>query len=342
MTDFDQISMFEVPPIPPPADPADPADSAESQDDTAAAPSSAPVLVIVGPTASGKSSVAMQVARKRGDVELVAIDAFTVYRGMDLGTAKPSAEDRDEVPHHLVDVLDPSEVVAVPWFRDRARAAIADIHARGKVPLLVGGSGLYFRAVVDPLDFPPTDAGERARIEERWQDDVAGAHAHLTELDPAAAEKIEPDNLRRIVRALEVRAITGRAFSSFRTEWDGHASIYPGLHVARLDPDPDLLRKAIDARAATMVADGLVQECERLREQFGALSSTARQGIGYAEAFDVLDGKSQLEGLAGSISKRTRNYARRQRAWFRRDPRCGVQTPEQIIEQFTRVRNPAS
>ncbi|MFT5223988.1 MAG: tRNA dimethylallyltransferase, partial [Glaciecola sp.] len=192
MSTFDQSSLFDVEPLAPEPEPAaapepEPAAAPEPAAGEAAADavSSAPVLVLVGPTASGKSTAAMQVASARGDVEIVAMDAFTVYRGMDLGTAKPSAEDRAMVPHHLIDILDPSEVVNVAWFRDRAREAIADIHGRGKVPLLVGGSGLYFRAVVDPLDFPPTDVDERDRIEERWREDVPGAYAHLTEVDPA-------------------------------------------------------------------------------------------------------------------------------------------------------------
>lgn len=286
------------------------------------------VLAIVGPTASGKSSLAMQVARARGDVEVVAVDAFTVYRGMDIGTAKASPQDRAEVAHHLVDVLDPTEQVAVAWFRDRARAVVDDIVARGRTPLLVGGSGLYFRAVVDPLDFPPTNADVRQAVEDRWSSDVPGAHAHLVEVDPDAAARIEPDNLRRIVRALEVRELTGRNFSTFRTEWEARESIWgDDLVVVRLDPDPAALRTRIDARADVMVADGILDECRALRDLHGALSSTAAQGIGYAEAFEVLDGTAREEELAGAIAARTRKYARRQRAWFRRDPRCGVHDP---------------
>lgn len=295
------------------------------------------VLVIVGPTASGKSDVAMRVARARGDVEVVAIDAFTVYRGMDIGTAKPSPEDLAEVPHHMIDVLAPNQDVAVAWFRDQARAAINDILGRGRTPLLVGGSGLYFRAVVDPLDFPPTDATVRAEVERQWGADPRLAHAHLAEVDPEAAALIEPDNIRRVVRALEVLAISGRKFSSFRTDWDPHESIYRDLRVARLDPDPEVLRKAIDGRATQMVEAGLVEECRSLREQYGELSSTAVQGIGYAEAFAVLDGEAPLDTLASHVAKRTRNYARRQRAWFRRDPRCTVATPDVAVERMTRA-----
>ncbi len=332
MSGFDQASLFDAPA----GDVATP-DAAKdaTTDATPGTTSDATVLCLVGPTASGKSAVALEVARLRGDVEVVAIDAFTIYRGMDLGTAKPTQAERAEVPHHMVDVLDPTEAVTVAWFRDRAREAIADVHARGRVPLLVGGSGLYFRAVVDPLDFPPTDDAVRAEVEQRWVDDVPGAYAHLVEVDPDAAEKIEPDNLRRVVRALEVLELTGRPFSSFRSDWDDHTSIFGGLRVARLDPDPDELRRRIDARAEQMVADGLVEECRRLREEYGEPSETARQAIGYAEAFAVLDGEASADGLATAVAKRTRNYARRQRARFRKDPRCEVRTPRAIVADFT-------
>ncbi len=286
------------------------------------------VLAIVGPTASGKSALAMQVARDRGDVEVVAVDAFTIYRGMDIGTAKPSIQDRAEVPHHLVDVLEPTVDVTVAWFRDRAREAIDDVRGRGRIPLLVGGSGLYFRAVVDPLDFPPTDPDVRRDVASRWADDVPGAHEHLARLDPEAAARIERDNLRRTVRALEVHEITGRRFSEFRTDWDDHESVFgDDLVVVRLDPDRDALRDTIDERAERMVSAGLVQECRTLRETHGELSTTARQAIGYAEAFAVLDGEGEESELATAIARRTRAYARRQRSWFRRDPRAVVHEP---------------
>jgi tRNA dimethylallyltransferase len=285
----------------------------------------AEVLAVVGPTAAGKSAAALEVARRRraggGDVEVVAVDAFTVYRGMDVGTAKPSAAARDEVAHHLVDVLDPGEELTVAAFQAAARGAIADVVARGAAPLLVGGSGLYWRAVVDPLRFPPTDADVRAAIEERWRDDPIAAHAHLAALDPAAAGRIDPGNLRRTVRALEVLELTGERFSAFDDAWAHHTSVYPGLRVAYLEPDGEVLRERIGARATAMVADGLLEEAAALRRA-GPLSRTARQAIGYAEAIEVLDGEADETGLAERIATRTWRYARRQRSWFRADPRC--------------------
>jgi tRNA dimethylallyltransferase len=297
------------------------------------------VLAVVGPTASGKSAVALAVARARGaaarPVELVAVDAFTVYRGMDIGTAKPTPRERAEIPHHLVDVLEPHEELSVAAFRTRARAVIADIQARGVTPLLVGGSGLYFRAVVDPLRFPPTDPVVRGAIESRWQHDPAAAHAHLATLDPDAAARIEPGNLRRTVRALEVLELTGAPFSRFDDGYAHHTSIYPDLEVVRLDPPTEVLRERITARAHRMVAAGLLEELTRLRAA-GPLSRTAAQAIGYAEAAAVLDAHEPAEGLADRIARRTWRYARRQRAWFRSDPRAvALATMDAAVARLT-------
>lgn len=291
-------------------------------------------LAIVGPTASGKSSVALEVARRRiaaGDpVELVAVDAFTVYRGMDLGTAKPSAAERAEVRHHLIDVLEPHEELTVASFQQLAHAAVTEIHGRGVTPLLVGGSGLYWRAVVDDLRFPPTDAAVRADLETRWEHDPLGAHAELAARDPAAAGAIAPENLRRVVRALEVLELTGERFSAFREAWDRYASALPGLEVAYLEPSAPVLRTRIRDRAEQMVADGLVAEAAALRER-GPLSRTAAQAIGYAEAFAVLEGTLDEAELPAAIAIRTWRYAKRQRSWFRADPRCRPTDPVEVL-----------
>lgn len=286
---------------------------------------------LVGPTASGKSAVALELARRRGDVEIVVADAFTIYRGMDVGTAKPPPEVRDEVPHHLVDVLEPGEEASVAWFQELARAAVDDVRARGKTPLLVGGSGLYFRAVVDDLRFPPTDPDVRARLEDRYADRPEAAHADLADLDPAAAGKIEPGNLRRSVRALEVIELTGQPFSSFADAWDEHRSVYPDLVVRGLDRDD--LRDRVWRRAEQMVAEGLLDEAEALRVE--ARSRTAAQAIGYAEALAVLDGRLDRSELVDAIASRTWRYARRQRSWFRADPRITWSAPQHILTAWT-------
>lgn len=295
------------------------------------------VLAIVGPTASGKSDVALEVARGRlaagCPTELVAIDAFTVYRGMDLATAKPSASVRAEVPHHLVDILEPHEELSVAAFRRSARAAIDDITARGATPLLVGGSGLYFRAVVDPLEFPPTDPTVRERLERDWAADPSAAHAHLAARDPAAAARIDPGNLRRTVRALEVIELTGGSFSGFDDGLRRHTSIYTDLRVGYLEPEPHTLRARIERRATAMVERGLLDEARALRAA-GPLSRTAQQAIGYAEAYAVLDGELPGSELASAIARRTWRYAKRQRSWFRADPRCEPTSPEELVSHF--------
>jgi tRNA dimethylallyltransferase len=285
-----------------------------------------PVRAVLGPTASGKSELALALAetaeRDGRPHEIVAIDAFTVYRGMDLATAKPTAEERARVPHHLVDVLDPSEELSVVRFRDLARAAIAQVHGRGATAVLVGGSGLYWRAVVDGLSFPPTDPQVRARVAERLGDDAEAAHAELARHDPRAAAQIPVRNLRRVIRALEVLELTGTLFSAWDDAWSRYEAVYPELEVTYLEPDAEELRARIARRAEAMVAAGLVDEARTLAAQ--PRSRTAAAAIGYREADAVLAGELAHDQLARTIAERTWRYARRQRAWFRADPRCRV------------------
>jgi tRNA dimethylallyltransferase len=289
------------------------------------------VLALVGPTATGKSALAVALARRAPTpIEIVATDAFTVYRGMDVGTAKPAADVRDELDHHLIDVLEPEDEATVKWFQTEARRVVGAIHTRGKLPLLVGGSGLYFRAVVDDLRFPPTDAVVRARVHERFADDPAAAHAQLQATDPDAAAKIDPMNLRRSVRALEVIELTGERFSSFARGWDDYSSVYAGLDVRGVDVEDAVMRERIRQRAAAMVGSGLLDEARRLAGR--ELSRTARQAIGYAEAFAVLAGELAEGELAEAIATRTWRYARRQRSWFRRDPRIGWHRPDSVLD----------
>ena len=290
------------------------------------------MLALVGPTASGKSDVAVEVARARG-AEIVAADAFTIYRGMDIGTAKPSAAIREEIAHHVVDVLDPSEDASVAWFQARAREAVADVRARGHDVLLVGGSGLYLRAVVDDLTFPPTDPDVRARIRERFAERPEDAHAELSERDPAAAAKIDPSNLRRSVRALEVIELTGERFSSYDDAWDDYRSIYDDLDLRGIHRPTPELRERIRRRAERMVDDGLLDEARDLLGRDP--SRTARQAIGYAEAFAVLRGELVEDELVERIRSRTWRYAKRQRSWFRNDPRITWASPEEILAAWT-------
>ncbi len=276
------------------------------------------VVALVGATGSGKSAVAMAAAEQL-DAEIVAVDAFTVYRGMDIGTAKPPGGDRRRVEHHMIDVLDPAQGCSVQWFQAAARAAVDDVLRRGRLPLLVGGSGLYFRTVVDPLEFPPTDPGVRTRVEARYANDPGRAHADLKAVDPDAAAHMDPANVRRAVRALEVFELTGRPFSDWRRAWDRWDSVYSGLRVVGVVTERTALTAALDARVDAMMTAGWLEECRGLAAQ--DLSTTARQAIGYAELFEHLAGDLGLDEAVERIRVRTRRYAARQERWFRADPR---------------------
>jgi tRNA dimethylallyltransferase len=274
---------------------------------------------LVGPTASGKTAASVELARRLG-AEIVLVDSTTVYRGMDVGTAKPSPEQRAGVRHHLVDVADPREPFSVARFQRLAQDALGGIRRRGRLALLVGGSGLYYRAVVDRLEFPGTDRRLRARLEAEAA--VLGAghlHERLSELDPVAAAKMEPSNARRVVRALEVAALTGRPFSSFAEAWDR----YPpdGVRAAGVTVPANALRGRITARVHRQLEDGLVDEVRSLLAKgFGAFL-TSSQAIGYLEVAEHLGGRLTLGEAVERIVRRTRALARRQMAWFRRDPR---------------------
>ncbi len=279
----------------------------------------APLLALVGPTASGKSEAGLLLAQRIG-AEIVSVDSMLVYRGMDVGTAKPGPAERALVRHHLIDVAEPEEPFSVARYQRMALAAVEEVRARGRPVLLVGGSGLYFRAVVDRLEFPGTDHALRRRLERDAESLGPDAlHDRLAELDPAAAERIEPANVRRTVRALEVAALTGRPFSSFAAAWDR----YPAERVvaAGIEVPPDVLGRRIRARVQTMLERGLLEEVRRLLD--GGLFEwlTSSRAIGYAEFARHLEGRISLEEAVESTVRRTRQLARRQMVWFRRDPR---------------------
>ena len=278
-----------------------------------------PLLAIVGPTASGKTEAALEVARALG-AEIVSVDSATVYRGMDVGTAKPTVEQRVSVPHHLIDVVEPSESFTVARYQELARRAIDDIRSRGHRVMLVGGSGLYLRAVADDLAFPPTDPTVRDEIRrEAATVGARGLHRRLEELDPVAARRIEPDNVRRTVRALEVAEITGRPFSSFAEAWDR----YPNdrLRAAGVQIPRSVLANRIEHRVRAQVDGGLLDEVRGLVDRGLSGWLTASKVIGYAELARHLQGELDLQDAIARTCKRTRALARRQLAWFRRDPR---------------------
>lgn len=279
-------------------------------------------LAILGTTASGKSSLAMELARRRGDVELVSVDSMQVYRGMDLGTAKPTAAEQAEVRHHLIDLVEPTETFDLSRFQATVAGALADIAARGRRAVLVGGTGLYLRAVIDGFDIPGQFPAVVAELEE--DADTTGLHQRLIALDPLAASRMEPTNRRRVVRALEVTIGSGRPFSSYGPGVADHPPTPVALFGLWL-PRP-VVADRIEARYHQQMADGFLDEVQALRG--GApLSHTAAHALGYRELLAHLDAveagrpEPTLAAALGDAVIRTRKFARRQRVWFRRDPR---------------------
>lgn len=275
-------------------------------------------MAIVGPTASGKSAVAMAIARSRSDVELVSVDSMQVYRGMDIGTAKPTVVERADVPHHLVDLAPPSEDFSVARFQELVAAALAAIDDRGHRAVLVGGTGLYLRAVIDDLAIPGQWPEIRAALEA--EPDTAALHRRLAGIDPLAVTRMEPNNRRRIVRALEVSLGSGHPFSSFGPGLESYPPTrfrLAGLRVPR-----EVLALRIEQRFHRMIDAGLVDEVHRLvRDHPMGLSRTARQALGYRELLAHVEDGVPLQDCIARAVGRTLRFARRQEAWFRRDPR---------------------
>jgi tRNA dimethylallyltransferase len=274
-------------------------------------------LALVGATASGKSALAMEVGRRHPDVEVVAVDSMQVYRGMDIGTATPTAAEQAEVAHHLIDVVDPDDDYTVSRYQQDCLATLADVEARGRRALLVGGTGLYLRSITDDLEIPGQFPQVRAELEA--EADTAALFARLEALDPDAARRMEPTNRRRVVRALEVSVGSGRAFSSFGPGLDAYPRApFPVLALRVERPDLD---ERIARRYARQVADGFVDEVRALLARPAGLSRTARQALGYAELLDHLEHGTPLDEAIDTAVRRTRRFARRQERWFRRDPR---------------------
>ncbi|MCF2587712.1 tRNA (adenosine(37)-N6)-dimethylallyltransferase MiaA [Brevibacterium sp. UCMA 11752] len=275
-----------------------------------------PTITIAGATATGKSDLALNLAEHLGG-EIVNTDSMQFYRGMDIGTAKLPVGQRRGIAHHLIDILDVREEANVQTFQRQAREAIADIRAREKRPILVGGSGLYARAATDLMEFPGTDAEVRARIESEVDADRWGRHRHLQELDPAAAAKITPNDSRRIVRALEVIELTGRPFSA---QLPDYQEIEPTLHLG-LSVERRTLHERIATRVGTMWEQGWVDEVRDLLDCGLAEGRTASRAIGYAQIQQYLASELDKDAAQEQTTIRTRQFARRQDTWFRRDPR---------------------
>ena len=280
--------------------------------------STIPVVAVVGATASGKSALALDLAERIGG-EVVNTDAMALYRGMDIGTAKPSVADRRGIPHHLFDRLEVTEPASVAEFQGWARAVIEDCRAREVVPVLVGGSALYTRAVLDEFDFPGTDPAVRAKWDRRLVEVGAEQlHGELATRDPAAAAEILPSNGRRIVRALEVGEITGRPFVASLPAPEYHFS---NTHQVGVSIDRGTLDRRIAARVDRMWAEGLVKEVRVLAERGLRGGLTASRALGYRQVLGYLDGAITEEQAREQTITGTRRFARRQESWYRNDGR---------------------
>lgn len=284
-----------------------------------------PPLFVVGPTASGKEALALALARAL-DGEIVSMDSMKIYRGLDIGTAKPSPAVRAEVPHHLIDVVDPWESFSVAAYVAAARRATAAIRARGRVPIVSGGTPLYLKGLLAGLFAgPPADWNLRAALDRRIAvEGTEALHAELARGDPAAARRIHPRDARRIVRAIEVLTLTGRPISAQQTQWESPGPAERALSeeavLVGLLWERDALNRRINRRAERMFAGGLVEEVRRLAAAPGGIGRAARQALGYKEVLAHLAGRATAEEALVEVKKRTRRFARRQMAWFRRFP----------------------
>ena len=300
--------------------------------------------MIVGATASGKSAIALEVARRRPGVELVSMDSMALYRGMDIGTAAPTAADRAEVPHHLLDLVDPTEDFTVSDFQVAAREALVGMADRGSRAVLVGGTGLHVRAVVDDLEIPGRYDEVRAALEA--DDDTSGLYARLVALDPVAAGRMEATNRRRVVRALEVTLGSGRPFSSFGPGLEAYPAT-PFTQVG-LRVDRDVMDRRIAERYQRQLDDGFLDEVRALEGLVGGLSRSAAQALGYKELLAHLRGDRTLEDAVSDAVVATQRFARRQERWFRRDPRIEwfdvaddpLEALNEVLERFDRCGAP--
>lgn len=285
------------------------------------------VIVICGATATGKSDIALTLATEL-DGEIINADSMQLYKGMDIGTAKLSIEERNGIPHHLLDVLDITEDASVAWYQGRARELISDIQSRGKSAIIVGGTGLYIKAILDDLIFPDTDPEVRNRLNE-LAERIGGPamHERLAKLDPGAALAIDAQNLRRVVRALEVIEITGKPFTANLPRKE--STRYPKARQFGLAMDRESLATRIDERVERMWERGILAETNALIEAGIRYGRTAQLALGYAQVLKMIDGEISEDEAKEHTKRATRQYARRQETWFSRDSRIEWISPTQ-------------
>ena len=277
------------------------------------------LVVIAGATATGKSSLSLELAQAI-DAEIINADSMQVYRGMDIGTAKISVEERQGIPHHMLDVLDVNQDSTVAWYQSGAREVIDEIHSRGKNVVMVGGTGLYIKAVIDELNFPDTDPMVRHTLNKEAEElGIDAMFARLEKLDPAAAIAIDRANLRRIIRALEVIEITGKPFTANLPREESIR--YPDARQFGLVMDRELLSTRIDERVNTMFEEGFVEEVQKLMPVGLLEGRTAQRALGYSQIVSHLQGEVSLDAAIEETKRATRQYARRQETWFSRDAR---------------------
>lgn len=281
-----------------------------------------PLVVITGPTATGKSDVGVLVAEKVGG-EIISADSMLVYRGMDIGTAKPTSAEMRGIPHHLIDLVEPDQDYSVALFQGQARAVIADVLERSKLPILVGGTGLYIRAVIDNYDFGGARGDGPLReglLKEAMDNGPESLHLRLSEVDPRTASKLHMRDTRRVIRALEVYYLTGKPISSYHKMGECDQPLY-NLFMFGLTMERGRLYRRIEQRVDRMIADGLVDEVQRLLQHGYSAELTSMRGLGYKEIAAYLTGILSREQAVDILKRNTRRFAKRQLTWFRRDDR---------------------
>lgn len=296
-----------------------------------------PVIVIGGPTASGKTQLAIEWALKING-EIISCDSRQIYRYMDIGTAKPTVEERNLVPHHLIDIIYPDEIISAGEFQRLARKIIEDVYKRGKIPFLVGGTGLYIRAVIRDIDFPPkVDERIREMLKEKIrQEGLFSLYEELKKIDSKTADKISPNDEIRITRALEVYYATGKPISYYRRGIDVD---YPRYNIAYfvLNPSRDLLYKRIEERVDRMIQLGLIEETKYILSLGYNPELPSLQTLGYREIIKYLQGIYSLESAVEEIKKETRRYAKRQLTWFRNEIRVKLISYEEVEDAFREI-----
>ena len=299
-------------------------------------------IVICGATATGKSDLAVRLAQEIGG-EIINADSMQIYKGMDIGTAKLSPDERDGISHHLLDVLNVTQDATVAWYQELARAAVTDIHSRGKDAFIVGGTGLYIKSILDDLNFPDTDAAIRQKLtEEAKEFGIVQLFQRLEQLDPAAATAIDRQNERRVIRALEVIEITGKPFTANLPRAD--SSLYPDALQFGLVMDRAELGVRVEARVDQMWQKGFVAEVDRLIEEGITRATTARRALGYAQIIAMRNGEITEDVAIEETKRATRQYVRRQETWFSRDVRINWISPVQprLETVLNKINSPSS